>query len=199
MTNYPPLYILRHGETEWNAENRLQGRFDSALTETGKQQAQRQHAILKTCDLTDFVALTSPQGRAFHTASIALFGLTDGIDTDTRLREIGVGDWAGACRDDVMMATPNAKDTFDLYEYAPGGEGFAALHARCVAFLNGLDRPAVLVTHGITSRMLRLIVLDLPIENLRDLPGGQGVVFHLEDGQQNRLIKGLEARPRLGL
>ncbi len=188
MSPFPPLYILRHGETEWNAENRLQGHFDSALTLTGKGQAKQQYEILKACDLTNFVALTSPQGRAFHTASIALEGLVDSVETDTRLREIGVGEWAGVRREDVMKLTPKAKDTFDLYEFAPHGEGFAALRARCTAFLNSLDRPAVLVTHGITSRMLRLIVLNLPTENLRDLPGGQGVVFHLEGGQQNRLI-----------
>ncbi|MGC1497381.1 MAG: histidine phosphatase family protein [Sulfitobacter sp.] len=188
MILFPPLFILRHGETEWNAQNRLQGHHDSALTAVGKSQAQQQHEILKTRDLTGFMALTSPQGRAFHTASIALEGLVDGIETDTRLREIGVGEWAGAIREDVMKLAPDAKDTFDLYEFAPGGEGFAALRTRCTAFLETLDCPAVLVTHGITSRMLRLIVLDLPTENLRDLPGGQGVVFHLEGGLQNRLI-----------
>ena len=187
---FPPLYILRHGETEWNAKNRLQGRFDSPLTPAGIAQANVQRDILGTCDLTGFTALTSPQGRAFHTASIALQGLVDGIETDTRLREIGVGDWAGHTRADLMAKTPEAHDTFGLYERAPGGEGFAALRSRCVAFLDDLDGPTVLVTHGITSRMLRLIVLGLPDADLRDLPGGQGVVFHLIDGRQNRLTLG---------
>jgi probable phosphoglycerate mutase len=187
---FPELYVLRHGETEWNAQNRLQGRFDSPLTSVGKAQARSQRSILKTRDLTGFSAFTSPQGRAFHTASIALESLTDGIETDNRLREIGVGDWAGRARADVMALAPDAHDTFDLYERAPGGEGFNALRMRCVAFLEELDGPSVLVTHGITSRMLRLIVLGLPDAALRDLPGGQGVVFHLEAGQQNRLTIG---------
>lgn len=190
MKPYPPLYILRHGETEWNAQNRLQGRFDSALTAAGKAQAQSQRAILKTCDLAGFSALTSPQGRAFHTASLALEGLVDGIVTDGRLREIGVGDWAGHTRADLMTSEPDARDTFALYERAPGGEGFSALRARCESFLDDLDGPAVLVTHGITSRMLRLVVLGLRGDSLRELPGGQGVVFHLEGGQQNRLTIG---------
>ncbi|MGJ8616920.1 MAG: histidine phosphatase family protein [Sulfitobacter sp.] len=190
MTSYPPLYVLRHGETEWNAQNRLQGRFDSSLTASGKAQAAAQHSILKTRDLTGFVALTSPQGRAFHTASIALQGLVEGIDTDTRLREIGVGDWAGCARADLMAQEPDARDTFDLYERAPGGEGFKALRTRCTAFLDDLTSPTIVITHGITSRMLRLIVLGLADAALRDVPGGQGVVFHLEGGRQNRLTLG---------
>lgn len=190
MKAFPPLFILRHGETEWNAQNRLQGRFDSALTAAGKSQAQAQHTILKTRNLVGYLAFTSPQGRAFHTASIALDGLVDGIDTEARLREIGVGEWAGQPRADLMKQVPDAFDTFALYERAPGGEGFDALRARCTSFLADLQGPAILVTHGITSRMLRLIVLGLPDDALRDLPGGQGVVFHLEGGQQNRLTIG---------
>ena len=187
MAPYPPLYILRHGETEWNAQNRLQGRFDSALTAQGRAQALAQRRILEARDLSGFIALTSPQGRAFHTASIALEGVVDGIETDNRLREIGVGDWAGRARTDLMTIVPDARDTFDLYETAPGGEGFHTLRTRCTAFLEDLKGPAILITHGITSRMLRLIVLGLKTEALRDLPGGQGVVFHLEGGVQNRL------------
>ena len=113
--------------------------------------------------------------------------MVDGIETDNRLREIGVGDWAGRARTDLMTIVADARDTFDLYETAPGGEGFHTLRTRCTAFLEDLKGPAILITHGITSRMLRLIVLGLKTEALRDLPGGQGVVFHLEGGVQNRL------------
>ena len=63
MSRYPTLYILRHGETEWNLANRLQGHFDSPLTERGREQAAAQNAILKHCDLAGFSALSSPQGK----------------------------------------------------------------------------------------------------------------------------------------
>ncbi|MEM6277220.1 MAG: histidine phosphatase family protein, partial [Pseudomonadota bacterium] len=68
-----------------------------------------------------------------------------------------------------------------LYEAAPGGEGLTALEHRCRAFLDDLAGPAVLVTHGITGRMLRALWLGLGQDGLDDLPGGQGVVFHLSD------------------
>ena len=189
MSACPALYILRHGETAWNLEGRLQGRFDSELTPTGIAQAQAQNAILKRCDLDGFVAISSPQGRAFATAQIALKGVLSPIKQDAALSEVGLGEWAGQSRAEMMGQT-GAADGFALYDLAPGGEGLQALRLRCEAFLRNLERPAVLVTHGITSRMLRLILTEQPNARLRQMQGGQGVVFHLADGRQKRLTIG---------
>lgn len=189
MSAFPPVYVLRHGETLWNAQGRLQGRFDSELTSKGVAQARAQRAILQRCDLAGFAAISSPQGRAFETAKIALAGLIDPITTDRALSEIGLGQWAGKDRAEVI-AQSGARDGFALYELAPEGEGFAALHLRCTGFLRQLRGPTVIVTHGITSRMLRLILTGRPAGALRDIEGGQGVVFHLKDGQQKRLELG---------
>ncbi|MDW3183997.1 histidine phosphatase family protein [Roseobacter sp.] len=190
---FPPLYILRHGQTEWNAEHRIQGSLDSPLSEMGRAQAAAQGRILQTRDLGGYRALCSPQGRCFQTAAIALEGLFDRIDTDARLAEIGVGAWEGLRRDDLVIdraMDESEESALDLYERAPGGEGFAALHARCRDFLSGLTEPAVLVTHGITSRMLRLIILDKDVAEIGMLPGGQGVIYHLENGQMQQLTIG---------
>ncbi|MBW4708680.1 histidine phosphatase family protein [Roseobacter sp. YSTF-M11] len=189
----PPVYVLRHGQTEWNAQHRIQGRLDSPLTRLGRAQAQQQREILSARDLRDFQVICSPQGRAFHTASIALEGLARAIHTDRRLSEIAVGEWEGLRRNALGADQPmdeSEESALDLYERAPGGEGFAALHARCAEFLADLRRPSVLVTHGITSRMLRLIILGKDISEIGMLPGGQGVVYHLEDGEMNRLSIG---------
>jgi probable phosphoglycerate mutase len=188
---FPELYILRHGETVWNAENRMQGGLNSPLTNLGRAQAARQAEIMAGCNLTGFDVLSSPQGRAFETAAIAMAQLVPFVRTDDRLREIGVGEWQGLVRDPAWMTGP-VEDTPDgpiaYYEKAPGGEGFAALEERCAAFLRDLRGPAVLVTHGITSRMLRTVVLGRPRATLGDLPGGQGNVFHLKDGVQTELL-----------
>ena len=186
MTDFPPVYVLRHGETEWNATGRLQGHYDSLLTDEGRAQARNQRAILGECDLTGHIALSSPQGRAFRTAALALDGLIFDIRTDDALSEIGLGDWAGRDRA-ALIASTGAADGFALYELAPAGEGFAALRARCESFLHGLDGPAVLVTHGITSRMLRLVLTDQPTSALRDIGGGQGVVWRVAKGCQDCL------------
>ncbi|MEM1073422.1 MAG: histidine phosphatase family protein [Pseudomonadota bacterium] len=188
--HYPQLYILRHGQTVWNAAHRIQGRLDSPLTARGRADAEAQRRILEQCDLGACRAFCSPQGRAFHTASIALDGLFAQIVTDDRLREIGVGQWEGLSRQDLVIDRPadeSEESALDLYERAPEGEGFAALRDRCARFLASLDGPAVLVTHGITSRMLRLVVLDMDISEIARLPGGQGVVYHLENGKQTKL------------
>lgn len=182
----PELYILRHGETEWNAQNRMQGELNSPLTPKGERDAARQGEILQSVNLDGFDFICSPQGRAFQTAGIALARIAMHIRTDDRLREIGVGDWSGLLRDDLPM--PEGKDPFMAqYEIAPNGEGFARLEVRCRAFLADLKGPAVLITHGITSRMLRSIIAGEGAVSVRTIHGGQGCVYHLKDGVQTLL------------
>ncbi len=184
--SHPELYIMRHGETTWNAENRMQGALNSPLTPKGERDAARQGAILATLNLAGFTFLSSPQGRAFQTAAIALVGIADHVRTDDRLREIGVGEWSGRLRDELPM--PEGKDPFMAqYEVAPNGEGFVRLEERCRAFLDEMAGPAVVVTHGITSRMIRSILIGEGAHAVANVHGGQGCVYHLKDGVQNLL------------
>lgn len=182
----PELFILRHGETEWNAENRMQGALNSPLTPQGEMHAVRQAEILAQHDLTGFDFLCSPQTRALQTAGIALARIAQNVRTDDRLREISVGDWSGLLRDTLPM--PGGADPYAAqYEMAPNGEGFARLEARCADFLADLRGPAVLVTHGITSRMIRSLVIGKEALGVGSVHGGQGCVFHLKNGVQNLL------------
>ena len=180
---YPEIYILRHGETTWNAENRMQGELNSPLTDKGKRDAARQAEILAGLDLIGFTFMCSPQGRAFQTAGIALAGIADHIRTDDRLREIGVGDWSGRLRKELPQ--PKGKDpAMGQYAIAPNGEGFDRLKVRCRALLADLEGPTVLVTHGITSSMLRGLVVGEKAHANPTTHGGQGCVYHLKDGDQ---------------
>lgn len=188
---YPTIYVMRHGETEWNAEGRFQGALNSPLTPLGIAQAEAQGAALAQLDLPAFDVRVSPQGRAFETAAIALARRAALLRTDDRLREIGVGEWSGKRRDGLKIDGKVPADTPDgplaLYEHAPGGEGFARLRARCEAFLADLSEPTICVTHGITSRMLRTVALGLQTSALADLPGGQGVVYCVSGGAHSAL------------
>jgi len=180
---YPELYILRHGETVWNAEGRMQGWSNAPLTPAGEKQAVRQGEILRCQDLTGFRFYTSPLGRSVQTAAIALSKLATEIHTDTRLREIGVGDWAGLLRRDLPM--PSGSNSFMAqYEMAPNGEGFEKLKARCQGFLDDLQGPAVLVTHGVTSAILRGLVIGDAAYRDASPHAGQGAVYHVKDGKQ---------------
>ncbi|WP_106744497.1 histidine phosphatase family protein [Yoonia maritima] len=184
--NYPELYILRHGQTEWNLEGRMQGELNSPLTTQGQAEAAHQGAILAQRDLQGFAFFTSPQGRAVQTAGIALGNLAETIRTDDRLREIGVGDWSGLLRDTLPL--PDTDDPYMAqYEIAPNGEGLAAVKARCCAFLQDLKGPAVLVTHGVTGRTLREIVAGADAIQGTTIHGGQGCVYHLKNGSQKLL------------
>lgn len=189
--SYPDLYIARHGETEWNASGRMQGRLHSALTPKGEAQARDLGRILKSHVSSGTRYITSPQTRAVHTAALALSHSVAMIETDARLCEIDVGAWQGRIRDELQV-TGDIKMTPDgplaFYEQAEGGEGFPALRRRCADFLGSLNGPCVLITHGITGRMLRAVALGMDDEGLVDLPGGQGVVFHIS-GDQQKILK----------
>ena len=186
-----PIYVMRHGETTWNAEGRFQGGLNSPLTERGRAQAQQIEETLSALDLTGFDVRVSPQGRAFETAAIALARQVPFLHTDARLREIEVGEWSGKLRAEFITPNLTCEDTPDgplaLYEHAPGGEGYTRLRARCEDFLSSLTAPTLCVTHGITSRMLRTVALGRTSATLGDLPGGQGVVFVVENKEHRQL------------
>lgn len=186
-----PLMLLRHGQTEWNAIERMQGRLDSPLTALGVSQAKQQGEILRREGIEGWALYASPQGRAWTTAQIALGAAADQVVQDVRLAEIDVGDWSGKSLADLQRRYPHMFDEhapLDWYDHAPGGEGYAGLEARCRSFLAELTGPSVVVTHGITSKMLRCLALGLPCDDMMAVPGGQGVVHRVEDGEHQTLL-----------
>jgi len=186
---FPPLIIFRHGQTEWNREGFFQGRLDSPLTTMGRQQAEGLTALIKplTADGA-WQAFTSPSGRSKTTAGLALGPLGYAPKHDARLLEVDVGDWSGMTGAEIMdIAGPNVPDDPFLRNYhAPGGESFAAMCARVQGFLDDLTGPSIVSTHGIASRILRGLVLGLDKEGMRQIEGGQGCVFLVKDGEQQR-------------
>ena len=183
MTYPSPLFILRHGETVWNAQGRLQGHADSPLTPTGRDQAARQRALLAQAGAAHLPLRSSPSPRALTTAEIARPGRP--ILLDARLMEVGLGDWTGQAITDIAAANPHVAEDGDPHMWkftAPGGERLGDLAARCRAVLDDLDGPTILVTHGLTSRVLRCLALGLSPDRMMDLPGGQGVIHHIADG-----------------
>lgn len=192
MGDYPELYVLRHGETEWNRIGRMQGALDSPLTGLGRAQAARQGEILAASGVTaaSHAFRVSHLGRARATAEIALGALGAEAEIDDRLAEISLGPCNGLTRAEIARRFPGQGDDlhpFFWYDRVPGSEGFAAVEARIAAFLGGLRGPAVIVTHGVISIFLRGIVLGLDLDGMAELPGGQGVVYRVKDGVQTRL------------
>jgi broad specificity phosphatase PhoE len=113
-----PLYMLRHGETEWNTERRMQGTRDSQLTGLGRAQAVAMgRALARELALEDrpTIFLRSPLGRTRETSLIV--GRELGLDAaewrdDPRLAELSYGDWEGSSWQEIEVHTPGALDAW---------------------------------------------------------------------------------------
>lgn len=177
---YPDLYLMRHGQTEWNAAGKIQGRLDSPLTPKGITQAKRLAELVAKVQANRF---SSPQGRAMQTAKI-VFGDNEFV-TDDRLCEIDVGDFSGEMIENLRLRKPEffAGSRFDWYDRTPNGEHFAELSARTKIFLDSLTGPALVVMHGVALRMLRIHALDWPLSRFGELTIEQGAVHVIKKSQ----------------
>lgn len=148
--NRVPFWFLRHGETDWNAEGRSQGRTDIPLNAVGIAQAERAAAAMPGRGIVRIVA--SPLGRALRTAEIVNIGLGLPLTTDDDLMEVSFG---------VEEGTPMG-DWYDDWidgGFTPeGAEPFAVLRERAVAAINRATAApglALVVAHGALFRALR--------------------------------------------
>ncbi|RYE68854.1 MAG: histidine phosphatase family protein, partial [Rhizobiaceae bacterium] len=106
------LYVIRHGQTDWNAEGRLQGQKDIPLNDTGRLQATGNGEALKELlgdDVADFDFVASPLSRTRETMERLRTAM--GLDplayrTDDRLVEVSFGDWEGQTLAEVKKLEP---------------------------------------------------------------------------------------------
>ncbi len=149
------LILIRHGETLWNRERRMQGQQDSPLSDTGVFQAGRLGQRL--ADMPFSVLYSSDLGRAHETAR-SVAGVTGHeIALDTRLRERNFGVFEGLTTEEIEARFPAEYDCFRSRNPAyviPGGESAQQFRERCLEVLEDIaDRHAgetvVVVTHGL--------------------------------------------------
>ena len=139
-----PIYLIRHGETEWSRDHRHTGRTDLPLTERGKDQAR---ALVERLRPLSFAhVLTSPQQRSLQTCALAGFGTAAGVDVD--LREWDCGDYEGLTLEQIHATRPG----WILYrDGCPGGESPEEITARAdalLARLRGLDGTVACFSHS---------------------------------------------------
>ena len=155
-----PIWLIRHAESEWNAQGRWQGQRDPALSERGRGQALQLATSLADARIEAIVA--SDLVRAHETAAIVGRAVGSPVRVDARLRERDLGHWSGltsveiAARWPVDLARLRARDP-DLQP--GGGESLRALHARVAAFVAALaaapgDGALAIVTHAGVLRAL---------------------------------------------
>ena len=86
------------------------------------------------------------------------------------------------------FANTSQSERFEVYFNSPGGgESYAVFSSRIWLVLEALQRPTVIVAHGIVGRVLRGLWLGLERGQLAGLPGGQGCIFHLKEGREELL------------
>jgi broad specificity phosphatase PhoE len=187
VARLPPLIFIRHGETDWNREGRLQGQRDIALNDTGRAQARRNGTAIKAAmpEAANFNFVASPLSRSRETMEIAraAMGLSpQAYQTDDRLKELTFGAWEGFTGEDLRRAdaaliAAREKDKWGFLP--PGGESYRILSERVAAWLAGIVRPTFVVSHGGVGRVLRRMILDLdPIESVSMLfPQDKVLVF----------------------
>ena len=159
------LYVIRHGQTSWNVERRLQGQTDTLLDEEGIRLARLTGYAMRFIHFDR--CISSPLKRALDTAGYVIGSRKIPLETDSRLKEISFGVWEGLSARNRQFPSPGAgfADFFGdpaHYEAPENGEDFYQLSERMKDFLNSLDgkrNETVLVsTHGTAMRALLGIV-----------------------------------------
>jgi probable phosphoglycerate mutase len=182
------LYVVRHGECEHNAEGWACGHDDSPLTANGREHARANgRTLAEIADLSTLDFFSSSQHRACCTMEFLResAGLpVTGYRADRRLMEGNLGDHTRMPAREMIAL---ANDSGDPWNYPrPNGESYADVHARVGRFLGALKRDSVLVSHALTSMLIRAHYLDLSPE--------EAVRYHMPNAGLLRLSMGTEAR-----
>jgi broad specificity phosphatase PhoE len=186
------IIFIRHGETDWNVERRMQGQLELPINANGQAQATRNGIALRERlgDAAGFDFVASPQLRTRQTMEIirAEMGLSPGdYRTDGRLREIHKGDWQSHLWADlptlyVAEMAAYDRDHWNVVPPGLGAESFAMLSDRVCAWFDAVTRDTVVVSHGGPMRCIRRYILGLDPEATSKLPVPQDQVLCIRDG-----------------
>lgn len=197
------LYIIRHGETEWNVQRWVQGHSDIPLNDEGRRLARVTADAMADVPFTR--VYTSPLKRAYETAMIIKGERDIPIIEDTRIMEIGFGEYEGlsCAKESYNIPNPNFMNFFEkpeLYKPPKGAESIEELCERTADFLEeimhnkDMENETILVsTHGAA---LRGLLSNINHIELKDFWQG-GVhrncaitIVHIEDGKAQILEEG---------
>jgi len=188
------IYLVRHGQTAFNAEGRLQGHVDSPLTQRGQAQAVRFGETLRRLARREegWRIVSSPLGRARATAEAIREVLGWGeVELEPRLIELSWGDWDGRLRTELQAQYPAAFGQSGWAFEAPTGEPYERVHARMADWLASLppepERRVIAISHGVAGRVLRGVYGDLDRETTVTQAVPQDALFRLSGGGIERI------------
>jgi probable phosphoglycerate mutase len=186
----PTLVFVRHGQTDWNAEGRLQGQRDIPLNDIGRGQARRNGTVIARTipEAAGFDFVSSPLSRTRETMEIVRGEMNldpRAYEIDSRLLEITFGELEGYTYQDIEVREPGwlAMRHANKWDFLPpGGESYHMLSVRIIGWLKTVERPTVVVAHGGVGRVLRahLLGIDKLVSVAENFP--QDRVFLWRDG-----------------
>jgi probable phosphoglycerate mutase len=193
------ILLIRHGETAWNAERRIQGQLDVPLSPLGETQARLLGGRLKS--IRPDAAYTSDSARSARTAEIALEGSGLAAVPTPALRECGFGRWEGLVWPEIEKSFPEEARRFrddPAAHGAPGGETWNQMQARVFQKVREIARAhpggAVAVfTHGGPCKAAVMAAMDLPARNWRRWVVGNASIQRLTwepDGASQKCREG---------
>jgi probable phosphoglycerate mutase len=197
----PILYFFRHGETDWNAEGRLQGQTDIPLNEKGRLQASAigRNILAGKLDgvdaghLASLPFIASPLLRTRETMALLRAGLglpPEAYAVDDRLKEIGFGRWEGSTWRDIVERDAGGAQARDRDKWnfvPPGGESYEMVRERVSGWLDGLKGDACVVAHGGVARVLLVLMAEVSRRNAVGADIWQGKLLRIESGRHDWL------------
>jgi probable phosphoglycerate mutase len=193
LADLPLLYVIRHGETDWNAEGRFQGSLDVPMNDKGRRQAAENGRLLRSilvdgADRFDFVS--SPLSRSRETMEIIRSELAvdpTSYGIDERLIEVSFGDWEGSTIDQLSRGDPERISLREgaKWNFIPPGENaesYEIMSWRIKAWLESIRRQTICVSHGGTIRVLFNVVGGLAPDQAAEVVTHQDRILKIEHG-----------------
>jgi broad specificity phosphatase PhoE len=182
------LWLVRHGQTDWNLAGRWQGQSPQApgLNEAGRAQAL---ALRSQLAGKKFAAIySSDLLRARQTAELLADPLGLPVNLDPRLREMDLGDWEGLLSNEISTRFPQLlmeRDCNPIHTSAPRGETPECVAERVASALddiviNHCGEPVLIVAHGISLAAILCLARDIPLEYIYEQVPGNASLLHVE-------------------
>jgi len=166
MNHTTTLFLTRHGQTQWNLDQRLQGQMNSPLTQEGKFQALQTQQKLLNKDIN--IAYSSPLLRAVETTALIIADWPVKMLTRDNLAEIHLGPWEGKTYAEINNSHPKEFADFwyhpDRYNL-PGAETYHELQKRVIKEIKdiikeNLGKNILVVSHGVAIKVILAYVLN---------------------------------------
>jgi len=193
------LFLVRHGETEWNLSCRFQGQLDSPLTEKGVRQVQQLAEFFAKVQVGKM--FSSPIGRALETARmIKRQQIKCRLEMDEHLKEISFGSFARSTREELEKIHPGLWESREKNKWEfrwLNGESYADVYQRVGDFIADnagdlVSGKAIIVAHETVNKVLIGRLLTLPRQQILRLRHPHGVIIRWRGLKQSRQVEHID-------